>query len=97
MINQFYFEMLVTALMANCPKDTRNMVSHITLEDYGDYWKITISGPKTNKDGSFYDYAKAVNYNQQRTAKEARNYMWIEKTIAQVSKVMGGNIQYELS
>lgn len=88
-----YYYVLYTTLLANCPVDTRNMVTHITLEDFGDYWKITISGPRA--DG--YDYAKAVNYNPQRTPKEVRNYMWIERTIRQVSEVIGGSVAYELS
>lgn len=91
MTGDFYY-LLYTALLANCPKDTRNMVSHITLTDMGDYWDINISGPRGG-----YDYARAVNYNPQRTPKEARNYMWVERTIKQVCNVLGEEVNYELS
>lgn len=96
MDNKQFYHYLFTELLSNCPKDTRNMVNNIILEDFGTYWKITISGPKMTSSG-FYDYAKAVNYNPQRTPKEARNYKWVERTIAQVSMVIGGNLKYELS
>lgn len=94
-VRDFYY-VLFTTLIANCPVDTRNMVSNITLEDYGDYWLIKISGPSLTSKG-FYDYAEAVNYNQQRTSKEARNYMWVERVIQQVSHLFGGQVEYELS
>jgi FlaG/FlaF family flagellin (archaellin) len=95
MERDFYY-VLYTTLLANCPVDTGNMVSNITLEDYGDYWKITISGPRYSSQG-FFDYAKSVNYNPQRTPKEARNYQWVERVIKQVSEVIGGSVEYELS
>jgi hypothetical protein len=87
-----FYAVLYAALLANCPVDTRNMVTHITLEDYGDHYKITISGPTAD-----YDYAKAVNYNRQRGPKEIRNYHWVERVLRQVSEVFGGNVEYELS
>jgi hypothetical protein len=91
-MNGNFYYLLYTALLANCPRDTGNMVSNITLEDMGDYWNINISGPTDT-----YDYARAVNYNPQRTPKEARNYMWVEKTIRQVAEVLGEEVNYELS
>jgi len=91
MVEEFYM-LVYTTLLANCPVDSRNMVTHITLEDYGDHWKIVISGPRAD-----YDYAKAVNYNRQRGPKEVRNYHWVERTLRQISEVVGGNVQYELS
>lgn len=91
-MNGDFYYLLYTTLLANCPKDTRNMVSHIILTDMGEYWDIDISGPR---DG--YDYARAVNYNRQRTPKEARNYKWVERTIRQVMDVLGVEVQYELS
>jgi len=96
MFEQFYY-LLYTTLLANCPVDSGNMLSNIVLEDFGDYWKIIISGPQELNSGEFHDYARDVNYNQQRTAKEARNYMWIERTIKQVAEIMGGEVRYELS
>jgi hypothetical protein len=86
----FYYTLYKT-LLANTPVDTGNMLSHITLEDYGEYWKITISGPKGN-----YDYAQDVNYNPQRTAKERKNYKWVERTVRQVSETIAGSVKYEL-
>lgn len=89
-------EVLFTTLIANCPKDTGNMVANITIKYIDDIVEITISGPKTSAQG-FYDYARAVNYNQQRTPKEARNYEWIERSIKQVSHLFGREVRYELS
>jgi hypothetical protein len=87
-----FYMLVYTTLLANCPVDTRNMLNNISLEDYGDYWKIVISGPRAG-----YDYAKAVNYNRQRGPKEIRNYQWVERVLQQISEVVGGNVQYELS
>ena len=47
-------------MLANCPVDSGNMVAHITLEDFGDYYKINISGPQLDKHKNFHDYAKDV-------------------------------------
>lgn len=91
-----YEEVLFTTLLANCPRDTENMISHITIKYIDDIVEITISGPKTTGKG-FYDYARAVNYNKQRTPKEARNYEWIERSIKQVSALFGREVIYELS
>ena len=88
-----YYYTLYQALKANTPIDTGNMLSHITLEDYGDYWKIIISGPDERNN---YDYAYDVNYNRQRSAKEAKNYKWVERTIRQVSEAIAGSVKYEL-
>jgi len=96
-MEEHFYYLLYTTLLANCPVDSGNMVANITLEDFGDYWKISISGPQYNNSGDFHDYARDVNYNLQRTAKEARNFEWIERTIRQVSEIMGGSVQYELS
>jgi hypothetical protein len=90
-----FWYLLFTELLARSPKDTRNMVNNITVADMGDFWKVTISGPKMTSSG-FYDYAMAVNYNPQRTPKEARNYQWVERTIRQVAEAMGGTVKYEL-
>jgi len=90
-----FWYLLFTELLAKSPKDTRNMVSNITVTDYGDYWAVVISGPKMTSQG-FYDYAMDVNYNPQRTPKEARNYQWIERTIRQAAEVIGGTVKYEL-
>ena len=95
MDRDFYY-VLYTTLQANCPKDTFNMVDHITLTDMGDYWIISISGPR---DG--YDYARDVNEQQLPTQsgpnKGKINYHWVERTIKQVSHLFGKEVEYELS
>jgi hypothetical protein len=95
MSDQFYY-LLYTTLLANCPVDTRNMLNHIELHDHGDHYEIVITAPRTSSSG-FYDYARDVNYNQQRGPKEQRNYQWVERTIRQVSETIGGTVNYELS
>jgi len=87
---QFYY-LLYSTLLANSPVDTGNMINHIKMNDYGDYYKITISAPA--KKG---DYAKYVNYNRQRSEKERRNYMWVERSIEEVKKIIESGVDYEL-
>ena len=89
------FDVLFTTLLANCPVDTRNMVTHITKEDFGDYFEITISGPS-----KYGDYAEYVN-KQQTVVKSGPNkgklnYQWIEKTCQQVADLFG-DVSYEIS
>lgn len=95
MSRDFYY-LLHKALQANCPRDTHNMVSHITLTDMGDYWEINISGPNKG-----YDYARAVNERQGMVKsgpnKGANNYKWVERTIKQVCNALGEEVNYELS
>lgn len=94
MPEDFYY-LLYSALIANCPVDTHNMQQNITLEDYGDYWVIIVSGPRIG-----YDYASVVNKGRQDRApvgKEVANIGWIERTINQVCQAIGVNIEYELS
>jgi len=87
----FHF-VLLQILLANCPVDTRNMVSNISLEDHGDYYTIQITAINNG-----YDYARAVNYNPQRTPKEIKNFMWVERSIKQACEVIGSAMKYELS
>lgn len=78
----FYKELFVT-LLANMPKYTRNMMTQSKLMgviDTGTHWKIVITGPKGNT-----DYATFVNYNRRRSAKEIRNYMYVERNIKHVA------------
>lgn len=90
-----FYNVLFTTLLANCPVDTRNMQTHITIEDLGDYFEIVISGP--SKHG---DYAKYVN--EQPTIvksgpnKGKLNYQWVERTLEQVANVYG-EVSYEIS
>lgn len=81
-----FIDDLYSIMLSMCPVDTRNMVTHIFLYDYGDYQEIRVE----------VDYAKAVNYNQQRTAKEAHNFRWIERAIQQASDIHGANIAWEI-
>lgn len=97
MSEQAFWQLAYTQLLNMCPRDTHNMVNHITLEDRGDAWVITISGPTVK-----YDYAKAVNYGLSAKAngrtmsvKEQRNYMWIERALAQAAEVFG-EVRYEI-
>ena len=83
--------LLYTMLLANCPVDTRNMITHITIKYYEGYVIIEIAAPS-----KYGDYAKHVNYNRKRSPKEVRNYEWVERTIKQWAEITGGNIQYEL-
>lgn len=95
-MRDFYY-VLYTALLANCPKDTFNMVQNITLTDMGDVWLIRISGP-TEKG---YDYARDVNEMQgvvkSGPNKGKINYHWIQRTIQQVAHLFGVEVNYELS
>jgi hypothetical protein len=92
-MNDDFYYLLYTTLLANVPKDSRNMVNHI---HHVDHWEITISGPR---DG--YDYAKRVNEQQGMVMsgpnKGANNYHWVERTVAQVAHVLGIEVNYELS
>ena len=82
-INEF-INTLYSKLLATCPVDTRNMVTHIFPYDYGAYKEIRIE----------VDYAKAVNYNRQRTPKEAFNFHWVERAIQEASEIHGANVEW---
>lgn len=88
-MNELY--LLYTMLLENCPVDTRNMISHITINYFDGYCEIKIEAPSNSG-----DYARYVNYNQQRSAKEIQNFKWVERTLEQWSNIVGGNIEYEL-
>lgn len=92
---QFYY-LLFTQFLSNAPVLSGNLIKNITLEDYGDYWKITISGPTE----SGYDYAQYLNEKNTPT-RTTRNvgsvwYQWVEKTIKQVAQSVAESIKYEL-
>ena len=94
-MEEFYF-LLFEQLIINCPTDSYNMVSHIVMEDYGDSFVISISGP--TKRG--YDYAAVVNGGRKDRApigREVRNIAWIERTVQQVAEAMGVKVEYDLS
>lgn len=92
----FYIN-LWTVLLAKIPIDTGNMITHTELQDYGNWWKLIISGPL--KDGD--DYARAVNeglnakFNERAmTAKEERNYHFVQTSIEQAAQLSDMNIKY---
>lgn len=83
-------------LLAMCPVDTRNMITHITYEDYGTYQKIIVSGP-TDKG---YDYAAAVNAkktpNKTGANKGRVNYQWVERAVKLATQQRSSDSKYEL-
>jgi len=92
---QFYY-LLFAQFLSNAPVLSGNLIKNITLEDYGDYFSITISGP--TKQG--FDYAQYLNQkttNTTTTRNKGDNwYQWVEKTIKQVAQSINGSIKYEL-
>ena len=81
MRNEAFYKELFTTLLANMPKDTRNMMTQSILvgtQVIGSHWVITITGPYAtrpdNTGKTTGDYAYKVNYNERRSAKEISNY-----------------------
>ena len=91
-MNPDFIQVLYNKILASCPVDTRNMITHISFADYGSYAVITISAPS-----KYGDYASYTNYNRQRGSKEIYNYKWVERAIKEASAIYGGNIKYGLS
>lgn len=92
----FYYN-LWSLLLAKIPIDTGNMITHTELQDYGDWWKLIISGPL----GNGYDYALAVNEalkaqsdGRPRSAKEEQNYHFVQLCIEQATQLSGMNLEY---
>lgn len=82
-----FIDTLYSKLLATCPVDSTNMVTHIFLYDYGPYQEIRIET----------DYAKAVNDREKpRSAKEAHNKHWVERAIQAASDIHGANIEWEI-
>jgi hypothetical protein len=83
-------------LLATCPVDSTNMITHITYEDYGTYQKIIISGP--TKSG--YDYAEKVNQkktpNKSGPNKGRVNYQWVERAVKTATQQRSSDSKYEL-
>lgn len=92
---QFYY-LLFSQFLSNAPVLSGNLIKNITLEDYGDYFKIIISGP--TKSG--FDYAQYLNQkttNTTTTRNAGENwYQWVEKTIKQTAQSISGSVKYEL-
>lgn len=93
--SRFYY-LLFTAFLANAPVLTGNLIKNIILFDYGDYFKIVISGPTE----SGFDYAQYLNQKRTptRTTRNAKSvwYQWVEKTIKETAETFGGSVKYEL-
>lgn len=87
---------IYTKLIAMCPVDSTNMITHITYEDYGTYQKIIISGPTD----SGYDYASKVNAkktpNISGPNKGRVNYQWVERAIKSAKQQRSSDSKYEL-
>ena len=92
---QFYY-LLFSQFLSNAPVLSGNLIKNITLEDYGDYFKIIISGP--TKSG--FDYAQYINQkttNTTTTRNAGENwYQWVEKTIKETAQSISGSVKYEL-
>lgn len=92
---QFYY-LLYAQFLSNAPVLSGNLIKNIKLDDFGDYFKITISGPTE----AGFDYAQYIN--QKRTpTKTTRNkgkfwYQWVENTIKQTAQSVSGSVKYEL-
>ena len=82
-INDFATQLF--ALLVNImPVDTGNMVSHTKIINKGDSIDIVITAPTAKG----VDYASFVNENPQRTAKEQKNFHYVQKCIEQTARII---------
>lgn len=83
-------------LQSMCPVDSRNMLTHLTYEDYGTYQKIIVSGPTDRG----YDYASIVNAkttpNKTGPNKGRVNFQWVERAVKLATKQRSSDAKYEL-
>lgn len=97
-MNEQFLKVLFTTLLANMPEDTKNTKTQtrmIGTSDIGTHYKITISGPYATRVGTTKfegNYAYEVNYNKRRSAKEIRNYKYVERNIKQVAYLFGMDV-----
>lgn len=95
-MEQPLYLLVYAKLLATCPVDTTNMITHIIYEDYGTHQKIIISGP--TKSG--YDYAEAVNKKQTPNIsgpnKGRVNFQWVQRAVRTSVAQRSSNIKYEL-
>ena len=94
-VAQVYYYNLLQILYPTCPYDTGNMLSHISLTETPEEFIIKINAPTARG----YDYARAVNeglaakyYNRPRTAKEERNYHWVQRAVEQAARLTAENV-----
>jgi hypothetical protein len=83
-----YVALLYSTLVAQSPIDTGNLRSNITLEYYGEakggvVAKIIISRG--------VEYARYTNENSYGP-KQQYNYLWVDRCVAQVSKILGSDV-----
>jgi hypothetical protein len=95
-MQQPLYLLIYTKLLATCPVDSTNMITHITYEDYGTYQKIIISGP--TKSG--YDYAEKVNAkttpNKTGPNKNRVNFEWVQRAVRTATQQRSSDSKYEL-
>lgn len=102
MNNDILFEFMDLAfsmILSSTPVDTENLKNNTRFVIFGNEAQITIEAPKyTDKDVE--DYAPYVNYNKRRTAKEKKNYHYVEKNLVQACEIIaekyGGVVINEL-
>lgn len=102
MKNDILFEFMDLAysmIISDTPVDTRNLLNNTRFVIFGNEAQITIEAPKYTAKGED-DYAPYVNYNKQRTAKEKKNYHYVERNLVQACKIIaekyGGVVVNEL-
>jgi hypothetical protein len=95
-MQQPFYLLVYTKLLASCPVDSTNMITNITYEDYGTYQKIIVSGPTDRG----YDYASIVNAkktpNISGPNKGRVNYQWVERAVNSAAKQKDSDSKYEL-
>lgn len=98
-VDNFYLQLYDT-LLAQTPIATGNLISHLKLEDFGTFYRLTITAiPR--RDGGVYDYAEAVNYGlaamksgRTLSPKEAKNFHLVERSIEQACELLGFDLVY---
>ena len=97
--DNFYLQLYDT-LLAQTPIATGNLISHLKLENFGTFYRLTVTALPT-RDGGTYDYAEAVNYGlvakyygRGMTPKEAKNFQFVERSIEQACELLNYTLTY---
>ena len=94
-----FMDLAFSLIINDTPKDTHNLENNTTFIIFGNDAQITISAPKETKKG-ITNYAPYVNYNRQRSAKEKKNYHYVERNLVQAAEIIakryGGVVINEL-
>lgn len=94
-----FTQLVFSLIAASTPVDTHNLLNNTTYKINGNRAEIVISAPLETANG-MDNYATYVNYNRQRTAKEKKNYHYVENNIIEACKIfankVGGEIINEL-